>query len=143
MQGILSTLNTFASGIFLAVAFMHLLPEVLEFQALAGLDTDFPVGFSLLVTGFALTLFVEHVVFGGHGHSHGIDDEDVKMPAAETGKRSILKDITTTYRGPMIMQVATIVHATLESVALGLAVRSQPALKRSDIFLIHSSMTTS
>ena len=43
MQGILSLFNVATGAIFLTVGIVHLLPEVVEFQALADLDTDFPL----------------------------------------------------------------------------------------------------
>lgn len=130
MQGILALFNTASGAIFLTVGVVHLLPEVVEFEALADLPTDFPVGFSLIVLGFMMVLFVEHVCFGGHDHMHACRHDEMSCISAEEQEvsanqdlRGIWSDITGKYRAPMIMQLAILVHATLESIALGLAVR--------------------
>ena len=84
MQGILSLFNVATGAIFLTVGIVHLLPEVVEFQALADLDTDFPLGFAMVVIGFCLVLFTEHVVFG-HEHSHVCKDDHF-LEEVETGE---------------------------------------------------------
>lgn len=126
MQGILSLFNVAAGAIFLTVGFVHLLPEVMEFQASADLG-DYPVGFALVITGFCLILFVQHVLFAGEDASCGSAflnnraDFEEKVQYKSVGE--VWKDIIGKYRAPMLMQVAILVHVVLESMAVGLAVR--------------------
>ena len=68
----LPCLTTFAGGIFLALALVHLLPD-----AVSDLDdrmsTQYPVAFTIAVVGYALLLYIEKVHFDTHsviGHSH-------------------------------------------------------------------------
>jgi zinc transporter ZupT len=125
VQGILSLFNVGTGAVFLTVGIVHLLPEVMEFQAAADFDTEFPVGLSLVVVGFVLLLLVENVLFASHDHAPG--DFHVQDQVVVTEKTNLLstlhKDIMDRYRPPMIMQLAIMVHNILESITLGLAVR--------------------
>lgn len=114
----------FSAGVFLAVAATHLLPEVLEFEGMSKLKTEFPVGFALFVTGYVMLMFFENAIFPSH--DHGVDSTPVDEVSA--------KSVTGRYMKPMIMQGALLIHAVLEAMALGLTVR----LSYTRIFLVHS-----
>jgi len=73
----LSLANTAGGGVILAVAVVHLLPEVAE--GFEELHATYPVGYVLILIGYLVLLLLEKVVFGhehahtdepGHGHSH-------------------------------------------------------------------------
>lgn len=84
-QSILGIANSFAGGIFMSIAFIHLLPEVSEKYhdwvhggGERGVRHDdegalFPLPFVLLFSGYALILFIDKVLFDSHGyfHEHG------------------------------------------------------------------------
>jgi zinc transporter 1/2/3 len=67
--------NSFAGGIFLAIALIHLLPEGTEaMNEGCGGDCGYPFSFLIGLMGYILILMIEKVVFdahGGPGHSHG------------------------------------------------------------------------
>lgn len=86
--------NAFSGGVFLAIAFLHIMPEATaafaEFmeehehdhwhRLRHGDDEDefFPLPFALAFAGYAFILLIDKVIFdthslmdGGHGHHHG------------------------------------------------------------------------
>ena len=108
---------------FLTVGLTHLLPHVAEYEALADLDTDYPVGLAVVALGFILVLFVEQIVFDVHGHSHHEAQpvEDARSQDLPLLERT--KNVATHYQEPLITQVAVGLHAVLECITMGLAVR--------------------
>ena len=100
---ILSLLNCFAGGVFLAMAFIHILPESAEqyndvmkelaeeenasnttATAKAGAHADheeehgahvFPLPYLLFFIGYMMVLLIDRVFAGEHGHSHGNNSE--------------------------------------------------------------------
>lgn len=102
---ILGIANSFAGGVFMAIAFMHILPEEVGdyYNELnEGKDSDevFPLPYLLYFVGYTFILVVDRVLFdshalfeddhhGGHGH-----DLEVKDPAEQKliniAKKSIL-----------------------------------------------------
>lgn len=121
MQGILSVVNCFSGAVFLAVGLLHLLPHVIEYEALSSLDTDYPVGLAVVLAGFALILFMEQVLFGFQAAPQSSTEDTSKSRSA-----GCLQGVTGRFKGPMITQLAVILHAVLESITMGLAVRSCP-----------------
>lgn len=126
VQGILSVLNAFSGSVFLTVGVTHLLPDVLEYQDVALPNLDFPLGLSIIVLGFMLILFVEQVLFDMHGST-----VNEKTLAARAGAKhySMLDRTLTVWRKfsePLLTEMALGVHEVLESIVLGLAVRSAP-----------------
>lgn len=122
IQGLLACLNAFSGGVFLTVGLTHLLPHVAEYEATADLDTDYPVGLGLVAIGFILVLFVEQVLFNVHGHKREkrVDDEQWSqdVPLLER-----TKGVAVFYQEPLITQMAVVLHAVLECITMGLAVR--------------------
>jgi zinc transporter ZupT len=124
MQGFMSILNAFSGAVFLSVGITHLLPHVLEYQELAYPSMKYPLGLVTIVLGFLLILFVEQVVFDVHGASH---DDQVRRPSPEGGVAKYTAaqntiSISKKYQDPLLTEAALIIHATLESIVLGLAV---------------------
>ena len=96
---VLSLMNTIAGGVFLAMAFIHILPESVEqfneameeakeepVAALKGNSTKpaddhaheehggahvFPLPYLLFFIGYMMVLLIDRVFAGEHGHSHG------------------------------------------------------------------------
>jgi zinc transporter ZupT len=92
---ILSLMNSFSGGVFLAMAFIHILPESVEQYneamtpaeeepvATTGNSTApaedhehehghvFPLPYLLFFVGYMMVLLIDRVLAGEHGHSHG------------------------------------------------------------------------
>jgi len=88
---VLGICNCFAGGIFISIAFIHLLPEVASnyhewvhgheeptFRHGDDEDEVFPLPYVLLFAGYALILFIDKVLFDSHGyfHDHGAHQHD-------------------------------------------------------------------
>lgn len=76
---ILSIANAFAGGVFMAIAFVHILPEAASgYAELKGPDA-FPLPYVLIFVGYSIILLIDKVMFDTHalfdnneaGHSHG------------------------------------------------------------------------
>jgi zinc transporter ZupT len=104
---VLGIANAFSGGVFLAIAFMHIMPEVAEgytdylhphehdpddpdgfrqYMKSGGLthgdgDDDFPLPFALVFLGYAFILLIDKVVFDTHslvdGHDHNNHGHDL------------------------------------------------------------------
>jgi len=132
----LSIANAFSGGVFLSLAFGHLIPECIHgFAAIKSLPEETP--FLLVLAGYLLIFFVEKVAFDAHeilhemqgddrhhshshhNHNHGAvenhDGEKAKMNG--TAKPTI----ATGGRSAVILLGALAVHSILEMMALGLA----------------------
>jgi zinc transporter 1/2/3 len=136
----LSLANAFSGGVFLALAFGHLIPECLH-----GFPSDWneTAPFYLVLAGYLLIFFVEKVAFdahdmlhdmqsgGGGGHAHG-QHEHADPVVMNNGDGA---DITATIvpvapppaptpvtgRSAVILLGALGVHSILEMMALGLS----------------------
>ena len=119
----LSLANAFSGGVFLSLAFGHLIPECIHgFQHVGG-EVNEALPYMIVLAGYLLIFFVEKVAFdahdilhqmeeGGHGHSHG----------KENGGKTLEKQESSgTGRGAVILLGALAVHSILEMTALGLA----------------------
>ena len=118
----LSLANAFSGGVFLSLAFGHLIPECVhgfgEYQE--------AVPFMLVLSGYLLIFFVEKVAFDAHdilhemesgggshaGHNHGSNNGAVSKSDENQGSGG---------RGAVILLGALAVHSILEMMALGLA----------------------
>jgi zinc transporter ZupT len=108
----LSLANSFSGGVFLSLAFGHLLPECAH--GFNGMNEATP--FMLALVGYMLIFFVEKVAFDTDsilhhdGHSHGkVEQNGDSPPLLANG------------RGAVILLGALAVHSILEMMALGLA----------------------
>ena len=87
---ILGIANSFAAGVFMAIAIIHIAPEIQEKwnEHSADKAKPFPLPSFLMVMGYTLILIIDKVLFdthalfeedGEHGHEH----EDATMNAPE------------------------------------------------------------
>lgn len=115
----------------LRAGIIHLLPDVLEYQAAANLSTTFQVGPSLTVLGFLVILLLERVIFDIHHVEEGAEDAR-SAREMKKGMYRLLESATTSamrHREPLLMELAIIVHSVLESIVLGVSVRLHPHAK--------------
>ena len=75
---ILGIANSFAGGVFLAIAFMHIMPEMTEAwdEMNEGKAKIFPLPELLIFTGYTIILIIDKVLFDTHAlfdddHGHG------------------------------------------------------------------------
>jgi len=85
----LGLLNAYSGGIFVAAGLIHLIPHCLEAEAevnLAkwGLPSHYPLALLLIVVGYLVVFFVERVLFEGHDHHHGHDEQPNQLQDAGT-----------------------------------------------------------
>ena len=74
---VLGIANSFAGGVFLAIAFMHILPEQIEGWAELAGDEAFPLPEILVFAGYTFILIIDKVLFDTHAlfdHDHGDGD---------------------------------------------------------------------
>jgi solute carrier family 39 (zinc transporter), member 1/2/3 len=118
----LSLANAFSGGVFLSLAFGHLIPECIHGFNHAGGEINEALPYMIVLGGYLLIFFVEKVAFdaheimhnmeaGGHAHSHG----------KENGNDALEKQEASGGRGAVILLGALAVHSILEMTALGLA----------------------
>ena len=132
----LSLANAFSGGVFLSLAFGHLIPECVHgFDGVGGINEALP--YMIVLGGYLLIFFVEKVAFdahdimhemesggggGGHNHSHHGDD---KKKVVENGgsPASLERQDSSGFQGSsaVILLGALAVHSILEMTALGLA----------------------
>lgn len=86
-QKVVSLLNCFAGGVFLATTFLHLLPEVQEGMAELleawSVTTSFPVAEFMVTAGMFVIMFIEHFVMMVQ-HHYG----DVSFPSSDENSYS-------------------------------------------------------
>ena len=65
---ILGIANSFAGGVFMAIAFMHITPEMIETwnEMNAGKDKIFPLPELLIFLGYTFILIIDKVLFDTH-----------------------------------------------------------------------------
>jgi zinc transporter ZupT len=62
--------NAFGGGVFLATAFIHMLPELIhDIEQLNVGSQEYPTGFLLVLVGYLVLLCLERVAFS-HNHHH-------------------------------------------------------------------------
>jgi Predicted divalent heavy-metal cations transporter len=125
--------NAFSGGVFLSLAFGHLIPECIH--GFEGMNEVLP--FMIVLGGYLLIFFVEKVAFDAHGlmHECGADHGTHGGPNKEiietnNKNRGSLKQASGesatvsgngTGRSAVILLGALAVHSILEMTALGLA----------------------
>jgi zinc transporter 1/2/3 len=107
----LSLANAFSGGVFLTLAFGHLIPECIH--GFDGFNEVTP--FMLVLGGYLLIFFVEKVAFDTHDLLHVMEHKHDKE---ENGHSP---SATSSGRGAVILLGALAVHSILEMMALGLA----------------------
>ena len=122
----LSLANAFSGGVFLSLAFFHLIPECIH-----GFDSSWPetAPFGMILGGYLLIFFVEKVAFdahdimhemqqGGHHLQHQHPGESKTDAVVVQGPKI---DNSSSGRSAMILLGALAVHSILEMMALGLS----------------------
>lgn len=116
--------NAFSGGVFLSLAFGHLIPECVH--GFEGMNESLP--YMIVLGGYLLIFFVEKVAFDAHGlmhdvgddghdHAHSSPKKQVKTLEGEDSSASGAG----TGRSAVILLGALAVHSILEMTALGLA----------------------
>eukprot|EP00581_Thalassiosira_minuscula_P008590 CAMPEP_0183706194 /NCGR_PEP_ID=MMETSP0737-20130205/3087_1 /TAXON_ID=385413 /ORGANISM="Thalassiosira miniscula, Strain CCMP1093" /LENGTH=497 /DNA_ID=CAMNT_0025933545 /DNA_START=45 /DNA_END=1538 /DNA_ORIENTATION=- len=129
----LSLANAFSGGVFLSLAFGHLIPECVHGFHGVGSEVNEALPFMIVLAGYLLIFFVEKVAFDAHeimhemeegGSSHG-HSHDSKSQATENGSSGLShQDSPSGFSGgrsAVILLGALAVHSILEMTALGLA----------------------
>ena len=108
----LALANAFSGGVFLSLAFGHLIPECVH-----GFENFNEVTpYLLVLAGYLLIFFVEKVAFDAHGALHDMEHaQDNKMNGGDDNQGS------NSGRSALILLGALAVHSILEMTALGLA----------------------
>ncbi|KAL7521736.1 hypothetical protein ACHAWX_006415 [Stephanocyclus meneghinianus] len=127
----LSLANAFSGGVFLSLAFGHLIPECVEgfhHSMSSGMNESLP--YMIVLGGYLLIFFVEKVAFDAHeimhemehgDHGHGVNGD--KAQDGQNGHALLKRQSSSggTGRGAVILLGALAVHSILEMTALGLA----------------------
>ena len=129
----LSLANAFSGGVFLSLAFGHLIPECVHgFTSSIGQYNE-ATPYMLVLGGYLLIFFVEKVAFDAHEILHEMEHAQDNIAAAnQNGKKSSNKKNTNnevaaataaknTGRSAVILLAALAVHSILEMMALGLS----------------------
>ncbi|GAX27805.1 solute carrier family 39 (zinc transporter), member 1/2/3 [Fistulifera solaris] len=120
----LSMANAFSGGVFLSLAFGHLIPECVH--GFANLPEETP--YLLVLAGYLLIFFVEKVAFDAHeilhemqgeGHHHHHHSHNHQVVNTKDSKQEVTP--AGSGRGAVILLGALAVHSVLEMMALGLA----------------------
>jgi len=85
---IISLANAFSGGVFLAICTLHIMPEQTE-SWIEMDDSDLPLPFALLVSGYTLILVLDRVLFDSHDDphkDHELQDNLIKNKADEICK---------------------------------------------------------
>lgn len=114
----LSLANAFSGGVFLSLAFGHLIPECVEgfASSLVGHYNE-ATPYMLVLSGYLLIFFVEKVAFD----ADGIKEEMEKGEGQGNGAVTTATEAAATSRSAVILLAALAVHSILEMMALGLS----------------------
>lgn len=112
---LLSLANAFSGGVFLSLAFGHLIPECVH--GFHGYDVEV-APFMLVLGGYLLIFFVEKVAFSTHDILHEMEDTGKKQ---QNGHNHAAAAAAGRTRSAVILLGALAVHSVLEMTALGLA----------------------
>lgn len=111
----LSLANAFSGGVFLTLAFGHLIPECIHgFH-----DYNEVTPFMLVLAGYLLIFFVEKVAFDAHEILHAVEHDDAGPGPSHNGHHAAPAPVSG--RSAVILLGALAVHSILEMMALGLA----------------------
>ena len=124
----LSLANAFSGGVFLSLAFGHLIPECVEgFHHSVTGELNEAMPYMIVLGGYLLIFFVEKVAFDAHEIMHemesGSRDHSHNANVADGQNNGALQRQSSsgTGRGAVILLGALAVHSILEMTALGLA----------------------
>jgi len=130
---VLSLANAFSGGVFLSLAFGHLIPEAAVAFREGGVS-DETLPHLVVLGGYLFIFFIEKVAFDAHGlmnDMEGGSEKKVSQPQSATNgeeTRSITRRNSettsshgTSSRSAVILLGALAVHSILEMTALGLA----------------------
>jgi hypothetical protein len=112
----LSLANAFSGGVFLSLAFGHLIPECVH--GFVGYNEVTP--YMLVLTGYLLIFFVEKVAFDTHDIMHEFESGGAAA-AATKGTKENGEVAKAGIPSAVILLGALAVHSILEMTALGLA----------------------
>lgn len=123
----LSLANAFSGGVFLSLAFGHLIPECVEgFSSSLGHYNE-AAPYMLVLGGYLLIFFVEKVAFDAHEIMHEMEHAQEQQQTQQNGKAVASKKNDAeavghnTGRSAVILLAALAVHSILEMTALGLS----------------------
>jgi zinc transporter 1/2/3 len=88
-SSLLSLANAFSGGIFLMLAFGHMMPHSIE--VLKSLDKDINITFKFVLFGYLLVFFIEKIAF--NSHSHGDDNHSHDLHTHKIENMEIKNDI--------------------------------------------------
>lgn len=121
--------NAFSGGVFLSLAFGHLIPECIHGFDSNALGEAFP--FLLVLSGYLLIFFVEKVAFDAHGALHEMEHANKREVSKPNGSdrhskggqspTNMHRSDSNSGRSAVILLGALAVHSILEMMALGLA----------------------
>jgi hypothetical protein len=110
----LSIANAFSGGVFLSLAFGHLIPECVH--GFEGFNEVTP--YLWVLSGYLLIFFVEKVAFDAHGALHEMEHAQEKKDVNGKDENQVA---SSSGRSAKILLAALAVHSILEMTALGLA----------------------
>ena len=115
----LSLANAFSGGVFLSLAFGHLIPECVDGFASALGHYNEAAPYMLVLSGYLLIFFVEKVAFD----ADAIKEEMEKGSSQQTTNSKAVAEAESknTSRSAVILLAALAVHSILEMMALGLS----------------------
>jgi zinc transporter 1/2/3 len=120
----MSIANSFSGGVFLSLAFGHLLPE-----AIHDFEGSEVVPCCVVLAGYFLIFAVEKILFstdtlleGGHGHSHSHSHSHSPAPASSSGSGGGGGGL-----GAVLLLTALGVHSLIETMALGVQSNAKSA----------------
>lgn len=125
----LSLANAFSGGVFLSLAFGHLIPECVDGFASSVGQYNEAAPYMLVLSGYLLIFFVEKVAFDANDILHemenggGGDSTATQQTQNGSGKEVAAGAAPTrnTSRSAVILLAALAVHSILEMMALGLS----------------------
>ncbi|KAG7351847.1 ZIP zinc transporter [Nitzschia inconspicua] len=116
----LSLANAFSGGVFLSLAFGHLIPECVH--GFEGMNYNEVTPYLLVLSGYLLIFFVEKVAFDAHEILHEMEHaQDHKAVENGSSDSTVSENGSTSGRSALILLGALAVHSILEMAALGLA----------------------
>lgn len=126
----LSLANAFSGGVFLSLAFGHLIPECVHGFNGVGKEYNEALPYMIVLGGYLLIFFVEKVAFDAHEIMHemeggggmdGHEKHDSKVNGSTSAVSKQDSSSSFTGRSAVILLGALAVHSILEMTALGLA----------------------
>ena len=91
---ILGVANSFASGVFIAIALVHILPEEAELWEEINPGSVFPLPYFLMFVGYTLILIIDKVLFDTHALFDHDDHDGATDPAEDRLHQSIKRSFS-------------------------------------------------